>query len=63
MADYLDLPNELEVNRLFVDYNMTSTQIKKDIAIIRKWMLTRSNLPEFPESKNGKNSTSNTIIF
>lgn len=54
MVDSLVLPNEHEENRLFVKYNMTNAQVKRDVAVIRQWMLTCSNLPKFPESKNGR---------
>lgn len=53
MAEYFILPNELEENKLFEQYNMTTAQVKNDVSVIRRWMLTQPNLPEFPESKNG----------
>lgn len=53
MSEYLVIPNEVEEDRLFKHYNMTKEQVKKDVAIVRKWMLTQPNLPVFPESKNG----------
>lgn len=53
MQEYLVIPNVQEENRLFNDYDMTKEQVKRDVAIVRKWMLTQPHLPEFPESKNG----------
>lgn len=53
MNNCIVLSNEFDENSLFKEYNMTNTQVKKDVAIIRKWMLTQQNLPELPESKNG----------
>lgn len=53
MPEYLVIPNEDEEERLFKHYDMTKEQVKKDVAIVRKWMSTQPNLPEFPASKNG----------
>lgn len=52
MSEYLVIPNEDEEERLFKQYNMTKERVKKDVAIVKKWMLTQPHLPEFPESKN-----------
>lgn len=53
MPEYLVVPNEQQIERLFKEYGMTNEQVKRDVAIVRKWMLSQPHLPEFPESKNG----------
>lgn len=54
MPEFLVIPNEFEEQRLLKNYDMTKEQIKKDVAVVRDWMSSQSNLPKFPESKNGK---------
>lgn len=56
MPEYLAIPNEQEVDRLFKAYDMTKEQVKRDVAVVRKWMSSQPHLPEFPESKNGNYS-------
>lgn len=53
MPEYLVIPNEQEVDNLLIEYNMTHENIKSDVAIVRKWMLSQPHLPVLPESKNG----------
>lgn len=53
MSEYLAIPNKSEEHKLFEEYGMTNDQVQKDVAIVKKWMMTQPNLPEFPESKNG----------
>lgn len=53
MSDYLVIPNESEENRLFKEYGMTKDQVQKDVAYVKKWMMTQPHLPEIPESKDG----------
>lgn len=54
MPEYLVIPNEYEERRLFKSYDLTSEQIKIDVAVVREWMSSQPHLPKFPESKNGK---------
>lgn len=53
MPEYLVIPNEQEADKLLKEYDMTNENIKSDVAIVRKWMLTQPHLPVLPESKNG----------
>jgi len=46
------IPNEDEVKKLYKEYGMTEDQVKRDVARVRKWMLSQPHLPVFPESKN-----------
>lgn len=52
MSEFLGIPNENEVKRLYQEYGMMEDQVKRDVALVRKWMLTQPHLPVFPESKN-----------
>ncbi|XP_050435849.1 alpha-tocopherol transfer protein-like [Adelges cooleyi] len=52
MSELLILPNSQEVANLYHEYDMNQSQVKRDVANIRKWMTTQPHLPEFPESKN-----------
>lgn len=54
MPDYLTIPNEAEVKKLYKEYGMTEDQVERDVARVRKWMLSQPHLPVFPESKNSK---------
>jgi len=52
MSEFLVIPNEDEVKRLYNEYNMTPDQIKTNVDLIRKWISLQPHLPVFPESKN-----------
>lgn len=53
MPEYLVIPNDYEVDKLLKEYDMTKEEVKSDVAIVRKWMLSQPHLPVLPDSKNG----------
>lgn len=47
------LTDEDAVRRLFAEYKMTKEGVRRDVAIIRQWMLKQPHLPRVPPKFDG----------